>query len=138
MNVWADAKGIFRSDLSLNGFCRLFNLNSPEIVANQRRRWRAGLMAAANGRLLDRGSVRPAWRPRRKYWPPIPGRLQSSYEDVEAELRKISQELGGVFFFVAGDGLSLMRMNHILKSQSDRYLDFCPCIIPIQGENTAH
>ena len=35
--------------------------------------------------------------------------------------------------FVAGDGLALMRVNHLLKSKSDLYIDTSPVLIPIQG-----
>ena len=35
--------------------------------------------------------------------------------------------------FIAGDGLSLMRMNHLLASEYDEFLDQSPAVVPIQG-----
>jgi hypothetical protein len=61
------------------------------------------------------------------------GRLQSSYEDVEAELSMIFNELGGRAIFAAGDGLSIMRMNHLLSNKPDVYIDMSPHCIPLQG-----
>ena len=69
------------------------------------------------------------------YQPPIFDRLQSSYEDVRFELDKMRNALPGHrFLFAAGDGLSLMRMNHLLRNEPDRYFDQSPAIIPVQGE----
>ena len=36
--------------------------------------------------------------------------------------------------FVAGDGLALMRMNHLLASKPDIYFDQTPFVVPVQGE----
>ena len=35
--------------------------------------------------------------------------------------------------FVAGDGLALMRLNHLLAGKQDLYMDQSPVVIPIQG-----
>ena len=70
--------------------------------------------------------------------------LQSSYADVEHELRVMSgmepppPAAPGPFrsfkiIFVAGDGLALMRLNHLLANKSEIYIDQSPVIIPIQG-----
>jgi hypothetical protein len=93
------------------------------------------LKAAANGRLLERPSNPPKWRPYKVYQPPLMGRLQSSYDDVEYELREMTKvHKKDSILFVAGDGLALMRLNHLLKAKPDEFLDTTPCIIPIQGE----
>jgi len=85
------------------------------------------------------------------------GALQSSYSDVELELRVMSgrQAVCGtppalytdkdpayptefsssIIMFVAGDGLALMRLNHLLANKPDIYIDQTPVIIPIQGEH---
>jgi len=43
---------------------------------------------------------------------------------------------GGLkLLFLAGDGLTLMRMNHLLASEPDVWLDQTPVIVPIQGEH---
>jgi hypothetical protein len=79
-------EGIFRTDISLSRFCRLFYSNHGEIVGNRRMRWERYMRAAANGRLLDRPQVEPTWTPYKVYQEPMFGRLQSSYTDVEYEL----------------------------------------------------
>ena len=66
----------------------------------------------------------------------MPDRLQSGYEDVEHELQvmtKHARESGVGVLFVAGDGLALMRLNHLLASKRDLYIDQTPVVIPIQG-----
>ena len=131
---------MFRTDVSLGAFCRLFALHHPDIVANKRARWARFILASRNGTSLDRPFFRPGWRPHRVYEPPIWDRLQSSYDDVRAELEWIRQELSRRYpslrvLFVAGDGLSLMRMNSLLNNEQAVYIDQCPVIIPVQGEH---
>jgi hypothetical protein len=71
--------------------------------------------AAANGRLLDRPQVAPTWTPYKVYQEPMFGRLQSSYDDVEYELSTMTSDCKGcAIMFAAGDGLALMRLNHLL------------------------
>ena len=132
--------GIFRTDISLSSFCRLFSLHNPEILANKAARWKRFLTAAGNGTLLNRPSFVPAWRPYKIYEPPIWHRLQSSYEDVRAELEIMRDTLKGRYpdlkiLFVAGDGLSLMRMNALLHNEQPDWIDKAPVIIPVQGEH---
>ena len=132
----ASRSSFFRTDRSLSQFCRSFYLDSDEVAANRSARWTKWLRAIQNGVHLQRPAVRPAWRPQKIYQPPIFDRLQSSYEDVRFELNEMRNALPGYrFLFVAGDGLSLMRMNHLLKHESDKYFDNSPAIIPIQGEH---
>ena len=135
-SVFSVRQGIFRSGVSLTAFCRLFYLDNAEIVGNKQRRWFSFLQAAANGRLLERPNVAPLWQPHKLYQPQMPDRLQSGYEDVEHELVVMTQfarEHGVGILFVAGDGLALMRMNHLLKNKMDEYIHTSPVIIPIQG-----
>ena len=62
--------------------------------------------------------------------------LQSSYPHVEHELNEMrNAHLNDSVLFVAGDGLALMRMNHLLASKPDLYYDQTPFIIPVQGEH---
>ena len=62
--------------------------------------------------------------------------LQSSYADVEHELNVIrNAHLSESILFVAGDGLALMRLNHLLKNKPDMYIDTSPVVIPIQGKS---
>ena len=129
--------GIFRGGVSLGEFCRLFYLDNPEIVGNKKRRWVTFLQAAANGRLLERPNVAPLWQPHKLYQPQMPDRLQSGYEDVEHELvvmTDFARSHGVGVLFVAGDGLALMRLNHLLKNKPDSYIDTSPVVIPIQGK----
>lgn len=129
----------------------LFYSDSPEIVANKKGRWVRYMQATRNGRLLDRPPYRADWSPHKVYHEPIFGALQSSYSDVEKELRVMSgrppadysdqdPEYPASFrsasiLFVAGDGLALMRLNHLLANKPDIYIDSTPLIIPIQGEH---
>ena len=101
---------------------------------NQRTRWERFLRAARNGRLLDRPNVLPRWRPHKTYQPPMFGRLQSSYDDVEYEITEITKACSDQhILFLAGDGLALMRLNHLLALKPDQYIDQTPVVIPVQG-----
>ena len=126
----------FRKDRSLSRFCRSFYLDCADIALSRSTRWTKWLSSIRDGRHLERPAVRPAWRPHKMYQPPIFDRLQSSYEDVRHELDHMRNRLpGSRFLFVAGDGLALMRMNHLLAQEHDRYFEQSPCVIPIQGEH---
>ena len=75
------------------------------------------------------------------------GVLQSSYADVEHEIRVMSGVPDATanppvppgayrnekLMFAAGDGLAIMRLNHLLANKPDLYVDQTPVIIPIQG-----
>ena len=127
-------KGPFRKDVSLGYFSRLFYLDHPDIVSNKRSRWIRFLQAERNGQLLSKPTAVPIWQPHKEYHPPIFGCLQASYADVEKEFRVMTeQNADKVFMFCAGDGLALMRGNHLLASKPDVYIDQTPMIIPIQG-----
>ena len=70
--------------------------------------------------------------------PTMFGRLQSSYDDVEYELSTMTSDCKGcAIMFAAGDGLALMRLNHLLAFKADKYMDIenGPLVIPIQGEH---
>lgn len=126
---------MFRTDLSIRAFCRQFYHTSPAIHQQQSSRWTEFMGAIRDGRHLERPAVRPTWRPRKEYHRPIYGRLQSSYDDVEFELNHVrNSQRNRSFVFVAGDGLSLMRMNHLLSMNPDKYIFETPAVVPIQGE----
>lgn len=63
--------------------------------------------------------------------------LQSSYADVEHEMQVMTawarEEGSQQIIFMAGDGLAIMRLNHILANKPDTYIDMAPLVIPIQG-----
>jgi hypothetical protein len=141
--------GVFRRDLSLRKFARQFYLHDARLVSNRKERWVRFMRAARNAELLQRPAYTAEWTPHKVYMPPIWGALQSSYDDVELELRRMSGVPEGPgkprgplaemqILFVAGDGLALMRLNHLLANKRDLYIDQTPLIIPIQGEPHAH
>ena len=130
--------GPFRKDLSLRQFGLLFYSDHADLVSNKKARWGRFLRAARDGRLLERPSTLPLWSPHKIYHPPIPDVLQSSYAHVELELRTMCDEfLSQMIIFVAGDGLALMRLNHLLRNKPDVYIDQTPFVIPIQGARGA-
>ena len=109
-------------------------MDDREIKSNKERRWCVFLRAARNGTLLERPRVAPLWKPHKVYHEPMFGRLQSSYADVEHELNVMRSAFANEYvLFVAGDGLALMRMNHLLAAKADVYLDMSPFVIPVQG-----
>lgn len=118
-------------------FTSLFILNHPDIVANKFARFTKFLKCTADGTLFERPAVRPLYVAHIEYHsPPIWGKLQSSYDDVEAELKVMRDAHPDKFIlFVGGDGLSVMRLNHLLYKHPDQYLDLAPMIVPIQGES---
>ena len=132
------AGGIFRR-LSRSAFCNLFRLNHPEILRNKEARWVLFFRQCEAGTMFSRPDYVSDWKAEFTYFEPIDGKLQSSYVDVEYELNKMRREIeerwpGCIFLFVGGDGLALMRMNHILNNDYFGYLFMTPVCIPIQGE----
>ena len=128
--------GIFRTDVSLAEFCRLFYLDSKDVAQGRRNRWGKYIRDVQNGQHMHRPNVPPKWQPYITYCKPIFDRLQSSYADVQFEMNKMRQEFPHLkILFLAGDGLALMRVNWLLALHPDIYLDQSPCIIPIQGEH---
>lgn len=128
--------GMFRNDLSLTRFCRRFYLNSPDVAANRSARWGRFLGAIQNGVHLERPAVRPTWKPRKEYERPVFDKLQSSYDDVRYEMNTIRNKFPHLkFVFLAGDGLTLQRINHLLAMTPEMYIHSTPAIIPVQGEH---
>ena len=120
-------------------------------MSNKKSRWIRFIRDAKNAKLLDGPTYKPLWKPHKEYQKPIYGALQSSYEDVERELKIISGKpdpdnldvplsafaaelTSAKFVFAAGDGLALMRLNHLLANKPELYVDQTPVIIPIQGD----
>ena len=145
-------KGTFVPSLSLRAFGQLFYADNVEIMSNKKARWIKFMNKSKNAKLLDGPTYKPLWKPHKEYQKPIYGALQSSYEDVERELKIISGKpdpdnldvplsafaaelTSAKFVFAAGDGLALMRLNHLLANKPELYIDQSPVIIPIQGNN---
>lgn len=121
----------------MTAFTNMFEVDNPEIQANKRSRFVQFMHAAANGTLFERPAVKPVYLAHVEYAsPPIWNRMQSSYEDVEEEVNVMrNQHLDKRILFVGGDGLSIIRLNHLLHNRSDLYLDSAPFVIPMQGES---
>ena len=154
MCVVAVRTGTFGPSLSLRAFGQLLYADNVDIMSNKKSRWIRFISDTKNAKLLDGPTYKPlwkAWKPHKEYQKPIYGALQSSYEDVERELKIISgkpdpdnqdvplsafaSELTSAkFVFAAGDGLALMRLNHLLANKPELYVDQTPVIIPIQGD----
>ena len=125
----------FRTDRSLSQFCRSFYWTSPDIANNRSTRWSKWLRRIQNGTHLARPRLPAPWKAYKVYGDPIFDRLQSSYEDVAFELEVGRKALSDAkIIFAAGDGLTLMRENHLLANEPDNYIFSTPIIIPVQGE----
>mmetsp|Transcript_23882 Transcript_23882/g.77118 ORF Transcript_23882/g.77118 Transcript_23882/m.77118 type:complete len:447 (+) Transcript_23882:755-2095(+) len=110
----------------------------PDIVNNRARRWRDSFAKMVAGSFFDRPAHQPVVAHELHYHPPIFGRLQSSYVDVEAELevmRNNDKHKHSTFMFVGGDGLAINRINHSLARHPGKYLHTRPAVIPVQGEH---
>ena len=116
-------------------FVAKFFLNNQAVQSNKFQRFSNYLRATSEGTLFKRPDFQPQYVAHFKYHEPIWGKLQSSYADVEAELNTMRNEhLDKRILLVGGDGLSIIRMNHLLKQRPDLYIDSAPLIIPVQGE----
>ena len=70
------------------------------------------------------------------YYEPLWDVLQSATAHVRLEINKIRDKFSHArFLFVGGDGLSLMRVNHLLNNEPETYLFSNPAVIPVQGEH---
>ena len=119
-------------------FTSLFLLNNPALVSYKADRFRRMIILNSAGMLLARPRGKPAWGPAhiRYQSPPMYGVLQGSYDDVKSELNIMRQaNLDMYILFVGGDGLSINRVNHLLKQFYYLYIDQTPVIIPIAGES---
>ena len=76
---FAVRNGVFRKDLSLRQFSRLFYVENADLRANKTARWKLFLARAREGRMLDRPQAARLWRPHKIYHTPMWDVLQSSY-----------------------------------------------------------
>lgn len=121
--------------LSMGRFASKFLVDNSEILRHKQSRFTSFLKKAADGTLFQRPSSKPRWLAYMTYHEPMFGVLQSSYEDVEAELNILrNRHSHNRFLFVGGDGLSILRINHLIKDHPELYQDSAPFIIPVQGE----
>ena len=133
------AGGMFRRDRSLSEFVELFSFSSSDVAANQRSRWRQFLDAARGGTLLEKPTFASPYPPTHyHYHDPIFGRLQSSYEDVNFEVKQMrtsSFHKHSDAIMLGGDGLSYMRLIHRLAQHPKLFLMTKPVLIPQLGEH---
>ena len=126
----------FQLGKSVQAFAAKFFIDRPEIVNRKESRFAAFLQKTPGGTLFQRPKTKPSYVAYFKYHPPMPYVLQSSYEDVEAELNVLrDRHLKDLILFVGGDGLSINRVNHLLNKHPDLYLDSSPLIVPRMGES---
>ena len=130
--------GIFRTDLTLTSFLDLFSPVSPDLLQNKRSRWAKYLDAATAGDIWAKEPFESPYPPTYfHYHNPIFDRLQSSYDDVNFELELIRWSRFHCFsdcIQIGGDGLSYMRLIHLLSLNPRLYLETKPIIIPRLGE----
>lgn len=117
-------------------FTSLFTLNNREVKNRKKSRFVEYLRRTADGSLFEKPKVDASWTAHMEFQsPPEWGMLQSSYDDVEKELNRMRRKnQHNRILFVGGDGLSILRINHLLVNKSDRYIHETPMIIPVQGE----
>ena len=72
--------------ISMAAFTAKFLISNYEVLTNKRQRFTSFLNATAGGTLFSRPPVNPAYVAHLTYHPPMWGVLQSSNDDVEAEL----------------------------------------------------
>ena len=132
------AGGIFRVDRTLSSFMDLFSPVAPDLLAAKRSRWSKYLDAAAAGNIWDKEPYDSPYPPTFfHYHPPIFGRLQSSYDDVNFEMDLMRRSLYHRYaccIQLGGDGLSFMRIIHRLSQNPTLFLMTKPIIIPRLGE----
>ena len=115
-----------------------------DITSFRRARWSESFAAIRAGTYFDRPEYDPPLAHHCYWQPPMPDVLQSSNAHVEYELNHMrghDMHKNTYYMFVAGDGLSINRVNHALTRMWGKYLGEYPVVIPIQGEHphgTAH
>ena len=120
---------------SIHAFASLFLHDHRNIVIRKDARFTTFLRNSSAGTLFARPKTMPTWTAHMIYHPPMPYVLQSSYEDVEAELNVLrNRHLAAKILFIGGDGLSINRVNHLINQKPDFYLYQTPLIVPRMGE----
>ena len=134
----------FRHGFDLESIGDLCMPDHPDLVLYRRDRWRESFSSVRAGTFFNRPDYKPPHAHECYYQPPIPGKLQSSNEDVEFEVDEILDDprhKHSKWCMLAGDGLSINRVNHMLCRKWGKYLAQFPVVIPVQGEHphaTAH
>jgi hypothetical protein len=115
-----------------------FDFSRPAIRQNRETRFAKYLNLASAGTLFNRPTENknPLGKAHFYYEDPVFDRLQGSYDDVREELRAFRRSphhRGSMITFLGLDGLSCMRVNHLLRNEPDEFLYTSPACIPLQG-----
>ena len=128
----------FRPNFDKYSVVALCHPQHPTLTQYKTTRWQHSFAAIKAGTYFNRPSYQPPVAQHLMYREPIWDRLQSSYDDVEAELnimRTHPSHVHSRFMFVGGDGLAINRINWTIAKNFPKYLYTSPAIIPIQGEH---
>lgn len=130
---------MFNAELSMHDFTRFFSVRNPAVLANKETRFTRFLADAKDKTMFNRPNYISTWTAHFTTHPPIMDRLQSSYKDCKYEFNVIlewARAQGHRVIFIAGDGLTVGRGNHIFSNNIDEYLDEDnpPWIIWVHGE----
>ena len=119
----------------IDGFSQL----APDILNNQRFRWKHYLDLGTNGNVWAEAHFVSPYPPTKFHFHnPIFDRLQSSYVYVNFEIDLMRGSMFHRFsegLMIGGDGLSYMRLIHRLAQDPRRYLETMPIVVPRMGEN---
>ena len=133
------AGGLFKQDLDREGLIDLFSPAHPELQAFRRSRFILYLEAAERKKLDDTPKPAIDLPPMHMVLHmPIWDRLQSSYDDVNAELQTIRSNpmhRSSSVILVGCDGAGYMRVIHRLAQDPDLYFNTPPAVIPQLGEH---
>ena len=128
----------FRPNFDKYSVVALCHPQHPTLTQYKTTRWQHSFAAIKAGTYFNRPSYQPPVAQHLMYREPIWDRLQSYYDDVEAELnimRTHPSHVHSRFMFVGGDGLAINRINWTIAKNFPKYLYTSPAIIPIQGEH---
>lgn len=116
------------------GFISLFLFENQPVKANANARFTKFLSSVHN--LHSKPTTKPTWKAFMTYHPPMFGLLQSSYDHVEKELEQMRDwHKSDQILFIGGDGLSIMRVNHLIHQDPAKYMHSPPMVVPVQGES---
>ena len=129
---------MFKPNFNKYSIIALFHPDHPEIVDNKIQRFQ-DFFAGGISNMFDRNSHQPLYGAAHITWrKPFFGRLQSSNDDVEAEMagmREHPAHSSSCLLILGGDGLSEMRMEHAIARDPRRWLQTLPMVLPIRGES---
>jgi hypothetical protein len=130
--------GMFKPNFDKYSIVPLFHPSHPDIVDNKIKRFKEFFQGGISN-MFARNSHQPKFGKCHIMWrKPFFGRLQSSNEDVEAEMngmREHEAHADSCLLLLGGDGLSEMRMEHALARDPRKWVFSLPMVLPIRGES---